>query len=112
MKHPLEDVSEWLQSHTNQNLLIQKREQDDLDQARLMLEFIGYQDGDNCSIDDYVACKALLLHGSGVVITDGHESPLPDSTFTLAVDGLSSVNVEDHQLTLQTGRGAYTIMPQ
>lgn len=112
MAHPLEQVSEWLKSHTNQNILIEKQEQDDLDQVRLLLEFIGYRDSDNCSIDDYIACKALLLHGSGVVITDGHEAPLPDSTFTIAVDDLTSVDAKDQQLKLKTGRGLYTLTVQ
>ncbi|WP_054956917.1 hypothetical protein [Paenibacillus dakarensis] len=112
MAHPLEQVSEWLKSHTNQNILIEKKEQDDLDQVRLLLEFIGYRDNDNCSIDDYIACKALLLHGSGVVITDGHEAPLPDSTFTIPVDNLSRTEVRDKQVTLQNGRGTYTLSVQ
>lgn len=109
MKHPLEDVSEWLKSHTNQTILIKKREQDDLDEVRLLLEFIGYRNGDNCSVDDYIACKALLLHGSGVIITDNEEAPLPDSTFTIPVDSLSSTEVKDKQVTLENGRGVYTI---
>ncbi|MFC7678477.1 hypothetical protein [Paenibacillus sp. GCM10028914] len=112
MKHPLEDLSEWLKSHTNQTIMIQKREQDDLDEVRLLLEFIGYQNGDNDSVDDYLACKALLLHGSGVIVTDKQEAPLPDSTFTIPVDNLSQVKVEDNQVTMENGRGSYTISVQ
>lgn len=109
MKHPLEGVSEWLKSHTNQHINIQKREQNDLDQARIMLEFVGYTDGNNCSIDDYSACKALLLHGAGVILTDSEEAPLPGGTFTIPVDNLSRTEVRNDRVTLENGRGVYTL---
>ncbi|KKO53068.1 hypothetical protein [Paenibacillus sp. DMB20] len=112
MKHPLEDVSMWLQSHANQNIMIRKHELNDLDQARIMLEFVGYSDGNNCSVDDYAACKALLLHGAGVIITDSEEAPLPDGTFTIPVDNLSRTEVRNDRVTLENGRGVYTLSVQ
>lgn len=112
MKHPLQDVSDWLKSRTNRDILIHKKEQRDTDQVRIKLEFVGYQDGDNCSTDDYLACKALLLHGTGVMITDSEEAPLPEGTFTIPVDRLSRTEVRNDRMTLENGRGVYTLTAQ
>ena len=112
MKHPLEDVSEWLKSHENQRLIIEKQELGDLDKIQMDLEFIGYADENNCSIDDYIACKALLLHGGGTILTDETEAALPGGTFTVPVEGLSHAEIRDDHLKIETERGQYTFTVQ
>ncbi|NMO97236.1 hypothetical protein [Paenibacillus lemnae] len=109
MNHSLKEVSEWLNAHKQQELTIQKRELDDLDEIRLTVDSVELQDGDNCSIDDYLACQVLLLRGSGVIVTDTEEAPLPAGTFTIPVENLTRTDVQEQQVTLENGRGVYTI---
>lgn len=109
MKHSLKEVSQWLDSHKQQELTIEKRELDDVDQIRLTVDSVELLDGNNCSIDDYLACQALLLRGNGVIVTDIEEAPLPGGSFSIPLESLREAEVQERQIVLENERGTYTI---
>ncbi|MBW7459120.1 hypothetical protein ACFOLF_32550 [Paenibacillus sepulcri] len=104
-----QSLVDWLQSHTGQELLIRKQEQEDLDEVRLELSDIDYRSSRSDSIDEYTSDSALLLHGRGTVITEDSEEELPSRTFEIPLQGLNYAKQENDALVLETERAKYLI---
>lgn len=111
MQQSLLDITAWLQIHANQPLLIQKEEEGDIDQVEFQLEETTIGSLDQQDPDDYVANQALLLHGTGEVITEGHRSHLPQNVYEIPFDGQWGVDISEGRLMIKTDRGAYIIQP-
>ncbi|MGO4790629.1 hypothetical protein AB4124_24740 [Paenibacillus sp. 2KB_20] len=109
MNPSIEEVTHWLQSKSNHTLHISKQEEKDQDQIEIQLERFEHQQHQEQSIDGYGDRHALLLHGPGVVITAGHEAPLPSNSFVIGLDGLTAADIQDRQVVLTTDRGTYSI---
>jgi hypothetical protein len=109
MKNAMKSVSDWLGDHTDQMLFIQKKEQDDLDEVKLRLARIDYRGENADSLDGYTADSALLLYGSGTIINNGAELPLPSDLFEIPLAGLSNVRDADDRLVLETERATYSL---
>ncbi|MHA2856595.1 hypothetical protein ACXZ7E_21530 [Paenibacillus lautus] len=109
MNPSIEEVTNWLQSNSNRTLHISKQEEKDQDQIELRLERFEHQQQQAQSIDGYGDRHTLLLHGPGVVITAGHEAPLPSNAFVIGLDGLTAAEIQDRQVVLTTERGIYSI---
>ncbi|HUC90831.1 MAG TPA: hypothetical protein VMS09_02255 [Paenibacillus sp.] len=113
MNQTLQTVTEWLEAHRDQTLLITKREMDDLDRVKLHLDNSEFQQlAESESIDDYTDGVALLLHGEGAVLNGGGEHPLPQDTFVISMAGLSDAHALGDSLELTTERASYTIMTE
>lgn len=113
MNQTLQTVTEWLEAHRDQTLLITKREMDDLDRVKLHLDNSEFQQpAESESIDDYTDGVALLLHGEGAVLNGGGERPLPQDTFVISMAGLSDAHALGDSLELTTERASYTIMTE
>ena len=109
MKFEINALSEWLEEHRDQTLLITKTEQGDVDRVRMKLTKTGYQAEHDNPHDDYTDGDVLYLRGKGSVLTKGLESPLPQDTFAIPIKGLRSADIEHASLRLTTERAEYDI---
>lgn len=110
MDRQLNELTQWLENHKNQNIFIQKNEQGDVDQTELMLERVGFRNAGERPIDDYVDGSAVMLHGHGSVINGNDRFPLPQDMYVIPVHGLENVSASgDAALVFQTERAHYTL---
>lgn len=109
MKPELQSVSDWLDAHRDQTLLITKSEQGDIDRVRMKLSMSGYRAERPNPHDDYTDGDVLYLRGEGSVLTEERESPLPQDTFAIPVTGLRAADIADAGMRLTTERAEYSI---
>ena len=104
-------LMDWLQEQTNRVLQIRKREDRDLDRVRIRLEEVGYRPVDR-SIDSYRDGPALVLHGSGTILTDtAAEAPLPQDRYLIPLAGCEVVRADGGGIDVRTDRATYSISP-
>ncbi|MBW5445994.1 hypothetical protein GE107_07965 [Cohnella sp. CFH 77786] len=103
-------LMDWLQGQTNRSIMIQKKEDRDLDRVRLTLAEVGYRPDDR-SIDGYTEGNSLVLHGRGTVRTETGEAPLPQDRYVIPVDGLRISKASEDGVILQTDRAHYALSP-
>jgi hypothetical protein len=108
MEPSVRTLLDWLQGQANNTIVIQKKEQRDLDKVRLQLDEVGYQ-ADYKSIDGYTDGSALVLHGSGTIFTDTEEAPLPGDSYVIQVNGLNVTKASEDGVIIQTDRAHYSI---
>ena len=108
MNDSLRRVSEWLDSHRDEPLLITKTEQGDVDRVRMRLASAGLHEPQS-SPDDYTDGTVMYLRGEGTVLGDSEEAPLPQDTYVIPIAGLSDAQVEHGGVRLKTERGEYAI---
>lgn len=111
MNESLKSVTDWLNAHKQQTVMIRKQELEDIDQTRITLEDVEYKPSTQ-TIDEYTEGDSLILHGSGAVVNEQGDIPLPQSTYQIYVDGLKHANVQDQQLSMETERAKYEIFIQ
>ncbi|WP_273852437.1 hypothetical protein [Guptibacillus spartinae] len=97
-------LGDWVGGH----LIIEKREQDDLDKTILKLEDFSFQHRGE-TVDDYTASTLLQLKGEGKVISEESAVPLPHSTFEIPLEELNDVKKQSAELVIQTERASYHI---
>lgn len=103
-------LMDWLQERTNRVLLIRKREDGDLDRVRMRLDEVGYRP-DNRSMDGYANGPMLVLHGSGTILTDTTEAPLPQGSYMIPLAGFQVARADGGGIDVRTDRAAYSISP-
>jgi hypothetical protein len=108
MDATVKTLMDWLEGQTNNSLFIQKKEDEDLDQVHLQLKEVGYR-SDYESIDGYTDGTALVLHGSGSIVTDTAEAPLPQGSYVIPLSGLSVSKASEDGVILQTDRAHYSL---
>lgn len=111
MNESLKSVTDWLNAHKQQTVMIRKQELEDTDQTRITLEDVEYKPS-TPMIDEYTEGDSLILHGSGAVVNEQGDIPLPQSTYQIYVDGLKHADVQDQQLSMETERAKYEIFIQ
>lgn len=104
-----QSLAGWLSRHTDEELLIRKREQDDLDEVRLYLRGVDYREERPDAPDAYTSERALLLRGKGRIVTDGEEVELPADTFEIPLHGLNEVQEARDSLAFETERASYSL---
>lgn len=109
MPASLMDVTEWLESQVDKELLVSKEEDGDLDETRIRLESVESRGERRDALDDYTDSAALLLRGRGTVVTEGREEPLPSDTFEIPLEGLSLTETAENAALLVTERARYSI---
>ncbi|MBT2287841.1 hypothetical protein J7E73_01605 [Paenibacillus albidus] len=108
MKQKVQELSEWLNTHVNATIVIEKQELDDADKVHFQLEAVDYRDAEDV-LDDYLD-SALILRGSGSTMNDGGESvPLPQASYEIAVSGLELNAKNDNKLEIKTDRATYVL---
>ncbi|WP_123042345.1 hypothetical protein [Cohnella candidum] len=110
MEPTVRTLMDWLQSQTNHSIMIQKKEDDDLDEVRLQLHEVGYRP-DHRSIDGYTEGTALVLHGKGTIVTDLEEAPLPGDSYVIPIAGLTISKASEDGVILRNERAHYALSP-
>ncbi|WP_410511102.1 hypothetical protein PaeBR_13395 [Paenibacillus sp. BR2-3] len=106
MEQSVEILSDWLNSHVNQTIVIEKHELADLDIVHFKLESLDFRSGED-TIDDYLD-HALILRGSGNTLNKSGESvPLPQNSYEIAVSGLRFSPSDDKRFQALTDRAKY-----
>ncbi|WP_051331225.1 hypothetical protein [Aneurinibacillus terranovensis] len=96
-------LDQWI----GQELLITKEEDGDIDKTHLSLKNTDIEQVN--SIDDYVLPFVLRLKGSGEVITDDGESPLPYECYEIPFKHITKSSMTDAELSFQTDRAIYKL---
>jgi len=106
MEQSVEILSDWLNSHINQTIVIEKHELSDLDIVHFKLESVDYRSS-GATIDDYLD-DALVLIGSGDTKNkSGELVPLPQNSFEIAVSGMRFSPSDDKRFQVDTDRAKY-----
>lgn len=109
MPASIADVTQWLESQTDNELIITKHEDDDIDETVIRLARIERKGERSDALDDYTNGAALVLRGNGTVLTEGREAPLPSDAFEIPLEGLSLTETADGAALLVTERARYSI---
>jgi hypothetical protein len=107
-----DDAMKWLSRHANRPIRIEKLEQSDRDEVLLELHDVELRSSRRFDPEHYAADEAILLHGSGQVVSGGGTvSPLPLETYEIPLDGGWKAHETGNALQIANDRAAYTIMP-
>lgn len=108
MEQSLQKLMDWLSSHVNETITIEKKELRDLDKVHFNLEAVDFRSAEDV-IDEYLG-SALILKGAGSTLNaDGELVSLPHSTYDIAVDGLHIEDIGDRKAEITTDRAKYIL---
>ncbi|MFC0473459.1 hypothetical protein ACFFHM_23855 [Halalkalibacter kiskunsagensis] len=115
MSQSINELSEWLESHKGETLLIKKGELAtglqqvfDIDEVTLQLEHITVVSNEK-SIDDYMPSQELVLHGNGSIQSPEGEKPLPQNAYEIPLYGEVNTTNEKDCLKVETEKAVYDI---
>ena len=101
-------LSDWLNTHLNQTLVIEKYELSDRDIVHFKLEGVEFRSGED-TIDDYLE-NALVLRGTGNTLNaDGERVPLPQNSYEIVVSQLQMGPSDEKKLEVSTERAKYIL---
>ena len=101
-------LSDWLNAHVNQTLVIEKYELSDRDIVHFNLEGVEFRSGED-TIDDYLE-NALVLRGTGNTLNaDGEQVPLPQHSYEIVVTQLQMGPSDEKKLEVNTERAKYIL---
>lgn len=103
-------ITEWLEAHYDQTLMIRKQEADNVDETRIKLENAVTAVRNETHPEDFTAEQSFLLKGRGAVIVNGEEIPMPNDLYEIPYDGPLAFTVEEEGLHLTTDRASYRIL--
>ncbi|AOZ94428.1 hypothetical protein [Paenibacillus crassostreae] len=108
MVQDVKKVTNWLNTHLDKTVIVQKIEQEDIDQVHIKLSQIDIRQTEEGS-DDYED-NAIILKGTGSTMNrDGNLEPLPQDTYELVTEDLSITDFGDEEIELNTARAKYTV---
>lgn len=108
MEQSVQKIMDWLTSHLNGTIVIEKKELRDLDKVHFKLESVDFRNAADV-IDEYLG-SALILRGFGSTLNaDGELVSLPHSTYDIAVDGLRIEDIGDSKVEITTDRARYIL---
>ncbi|MDH6368988.1 hypothetical protein M2444_000766 [Paenibacillus sp. PastF-3] len=108
MEQSIQKLMDWINSHVNETIVIEKKELRDLDKIHFNLEAVEFRSAEDV-IDDYLG-SAIILKGFGSTLNaDGELVSLPHSTYDLAIDGLRIEDIGDRKAEITTDRAIYTL---
>ncbi|WP_332690898.1 hypothetical protein [Halalkalibacter lacteus] len=115
MSQDIHELSEWLESHKGETLLIQKGELAtglqqifDIDQVTLQLDHISVASNEATG-DDYLPRQELVLHGNGSIQSPEGEKPLPQNAYEIPLYGKVNTTNEKDRLKVETEKAIYDI---
>ncbi|HET7627346.1 MAG TPA: hypothetical protein VFK44_03060 [Bacillales bacterium] len=106
----LRRLAESLKQWDDQQVLITKRENGDVDRTIMELEDVCVTHAGQ-SIDPYFSQTYLQLEGDGRAVMNDTEIPMPSASYEIPVDHLHDADFDGTKLSLTTDRGTYTIDP-
>ncbi|MDF2961323.1 MAG: hypothetical protein K0S39_3058 [Paenibacillus sp.] len=109
MNPELEHMTKWLEQCRGQQLVIEKREQEDQDLTELLLEGVSLAHPAIAHADDYIAGSELILQGIGSLINTPEHQRLPGDRYEIPLFGDWRGSVHEDRLLLVTDRAEYTI---
>lgn len=112
MEYGLTEVSQWLDAHKDNGLIIHKEEDGDFDQIELRLEKVSRGRLKEKDPDDYVPAETLLLHGDGTIIGEDIPAPLSQGVYEIPLTEGWKVEEIGNILHIQTDRASYAIQPK
>lgn len=118
MTQEIEELSNWLESHKGEKLIIHKGELStglqqifDIDQVTLALDHISLVSNDN-QVDDYIPPKELILHGQGNIRSVEGIEDLPQDAYEIPLFGSIITSIENDGLKIETEKAIYKLMIQ
>ncbi|MDT8862910.1 hypothetical protein N0O92_22305 [Alkalihalobacillus sp. MEB130] len=119
MTQDIHELSNWLESHKGERLLIRKNELStglqqifDIDQVTLNLTHISVVENDS-NIDDYIPSQELILHGEGSIKSAEGMKDLPQNAYEIPIYGkvVTTKDQNGNGLKLETEKAIYEIFP-
>jgi hypothetical protein len=110
MEDPLLQVSSWLNAQSNQEVLIQKEEDGDIDRTRIQVDHVSMGHLQQKDPDGYVANQSILVHGQGKVLFTNYEAHLPQNVYEIPLEQSFVAHSIDEGLQIKTGRATYTLL--
>lgn len=108
MEQDINKVTEWLNTHLDKTIIVQKREQKDIDQVHFKLsqfEVRQAAEGSDAYLDN-----AIVLKGKGSTMnSDGNLVPLPQDTYDIVTTDLKITDFEFEEIELNTARADYIV---
>ncbi|WP_347552212.1 hypothetical protein ABFG93_08210 [Pseudalkalibacillus hwajinpoensis] len=105
-KEMLTDIRNKLKNWIGGHIIIEKKEQGDVDKTIIKFDDFDFQHRGK-TVDDYTSSSLLQLKGEGKVISNESAVPLPHSIFEIPLESINSVNQTDYELTITTERASY-----
>jgi len=108
MEQEITQVTQWLNTHLDQPIIIKKEEDDDIDQIQIQLsQFEFRQTGEGS--DPYLD-SAIVLQGKGSTLnSNGDLVSLPQDTYDITTTDLKIINLVSEEMELHSARAKYTI---
>lgn len=108
MEQDIKKVTDWLNSHLDKTIIVQKREQDDIDQVHFNLSQFEVRQHDE-GIDGYLE-PSIILKGTGSTMnSDGDLVPLPQDSYDIVTTDMKIIDQDFEELELSTTRAKYNI---
>jgi hypothetical protein len=104
----VEEIVNALKAWDDQQILISREENGNLDQTVITLNDISIDDHGE-TIDGYVSPVSLLLEGNGRAVMEDTDVPMPSSTYDIPIDQVYDAHFDGIRLFVTTDRGSYTI---
>ncbi|MFC0558011.1 hypothetical protein [Halalkalibacter alkalisediminis] len=118
MAQDIEELSNWLESHKGNTLLIRKEELStglqqifDIDQVTLALDHISLISNEN-NVDDYIPKQELILHGHGNIQSQNGMKDIPQEAYEIPLLGDIVTTNEKDGLKVETEKAVYKFMIQ
>jgi hypothetical protein len=106
------DISNWFEGNLEKTFILEKKEQQDVDQIEFNLQKVGLVDYSN-SQDDYMSNHAVILHGNGSIQNqEGEMVHIPDGVYEISLEGTIQGEELTNSLEFQTERAHYLIQLQ
>lgn len=102
-----ETINHWV----GQDVLLIKEEDGDVDETIISLNDVTFVER-KPTIDGYVLPRALQLHGSGYVVLEDRNAPLPNDAYDIPLSEDLHIHTDEGALLIETSRASYTIAPQ
>jgi hypothetical protein len=118
MTQEIQELSNWLESHKGETLVIRKGELStglqqifDIDQVTLELDHISLV-SNNENVDDYIPEQELILHGEGNILSEEGTKELPQNAYEIPLFGHVTTSNEMNGLKVETEKAVYKIIVQ
>ncbi|WJH34323.1 hypothetical protein MJA45_17570 [Paenibacillus aurantius] len=113
MEQTLKSIKEWLESCKDRPLVIDKKEDGDLDSVTLQLNEVVVAVRNETHPDDYISERSLILQGEGKVEgVPEEEAPLPQNLYEIPFNDKLESRQEAQSLLIRTDRAEYILRPE
>lgn len=111
MTQSIEELSNWLESHQGETLIIRKGELSTGLQQIFDLDHISFVSNDR-NVDDYIPKNELILHGNGNIRSKEGMKVIPQNAYEIPLIGNIVTSNEEDGLKVETEKAVYKFMIQ